>query len=86
MPAPGDGVGCGAERGVDHGTALPGHGGAARASAFRGLRGEGGNARGAMRRVAVLEEITETSGLDLGEKEGRASRIANCYVCTKSFA
>ncbi len=49
MPTVGYGTGGGTERGVDHGQALAGHGGAARVSAVGGVRGRGGDARGAVR-------------------------------------
>jgi hypothetical protein len=49
---------------VADGQALPGHGGAARASALQRAPDEWGDAHGEIEGEFVLEEITETSGLD----------------------
>ena len=68
LPAPGDSVGGGAERGVDHGEALPGNGGAQRTLPRRGARSRGGDRPRNDEVRMSLEETTETSGLDLSPR------------------
>src|ERR671910_1861766 len=64
LPQAGYGIGGGAERGVDHGQALPGHGRARRAPPRRGASSRGGDRPRNDEVRMSLEETTETSGLD----------------------
>ncbi len=64
LPAPGECFGGGAIGGVDHGAALPGHGGARRTLPRRGARSRGGDSPRNDEVRMSLEETTETSGLD----------------------
>jgi hypothetical protein len=84
LPAPGDGAGGGAERGVDHWAALPGHGGARKTLPRRGASSRGGDRPRNDELRMSLEETTETSGLDrarpgcahMGDSLIRHSRVS----------